>query len=53
MMTPSVAYLLTWIGLSLWYFAYWNQRPNFTKVFVVVGTFLLAVCLLNALGVLK
>jgi hypothetical protein len=41
MVSPTVTYLLTWIGLSFWYFAYWNQYPSYSKVFASVGTVIL------------
>jgi len=53
MMTPTFAYILTWLGLSFLYFWYWNQRPPFSTLFVVVGAILLVVCLFNALGVIR
>ncbi len=48
MMAPTLAYLLTWIGLSLWYFAYWNQAPAYSRVFMGVGTAILVVELILA-----
>jgi hypothetical protein len=48
MMAPTLAYLLTWIGLSFWYFAYWNQYPSYTKVFAGVGTAILVIELILA-----
>ncbi len=48
MMAPTLAYLLTWIGLSLWYFAYWNQMPAYSRVFMGTGTAILVLELIVA-----
>lgn len=53
MTSPPFWYTITWMGLSCWYFAYWDKYPQFSVLFRWAGSGFLLLSLLHGLGVVK